>query len=68
MRLNGVPLVATQTYRVATLNFLVEGGDSFTGFAAGTNKVGGPEDLANLADYFTAHPGLTPPADRVGGL
>ena len=68
MELNGVPLVAGQTYRVSTLNFLVEGGDSFTTFKAGTNKVGGPEDLENLADYFTAHPGLTPPADRVGGL
>jgi 5'-nucleotidase len=68
MKLNGVPLVAGQTYRVSTLNFLLEGGDSFTAFTAGTNKVGGPEDLENLADYFTAHPGLTPPAGRVGGL
>ena len=68
MALNGVPIVAGETYRVATINFLVEGGDSFTAFTAGTDKVGGPEDLQNLADYFTAHPGLTPPPGRVGGL
>lgn len=68
MELQGVPLVADHTYRVATLNFLTEGGDSFTGFSAATNKVGGNEDLANLADYLTAHPGITPPADRVNGL
>ncbi len=68
MKLNGVPLAGSQTYRVATLNFLTEGGDSFSVFTQGTNKVGGAEDLENLADFFTAHPGLTPPADRVGGL
>ena len=68
MELNGIPLVAIQTYRVATLNFLTEGGDSFTAFTEGTNKVGGNEDLANLADYLGAHPGITPPAGRVNGL
>jgi extracellular elastinolytic metalloproteinase len=68
MTLNGVPIAADQTYRVATLNFLADGGDLFTGFAAGEDKIGGPEDLPNLAAYFTAHPGLTPPADRVSGL
>jgi 5'-nucleotidase len=68
MALNGVPIAAGETYRVATINFLTEGGDSFSAFTAGTDKVGGPEDLQNLADYFTAHPGLTPPPSRVGGL
>lgn len=68
MRLNGVLIDPAVNYRVATLNFLQEGGDLFTAFRAGTNKVGGPEDLANLADYFTAHPGLTPPPSRVAGL
>jgi extracellular elastinolytic metalloproteinase len=68
MQLDGVPIEPGQTYRVATLNFLAEGGDLFTGFAAGTNRLGGPEDLPNLVDYFGAHPGLTPPADRITGL
>ncbi|MBK6887577.1 MAG: bifunctional metallophosphatase/5'-nucleotidase [Tetrasphaera sp.] len=68
MTLNGVPMSMTATYRVGTINFLANGGDSFTGFQAGTNLVGGKEDLANLADYLGAHPGITPPADRVAGL
>ena len=56
------------TYRVSTLNFLANGGDSFTGFTAGTNLLGGAEDLANLVAYFEANPGLSAPADRVTGL
>ncbi|MBA3311459.1 MAG: 5'-nucleotidase C-terminal domain-containing protein, partial [Nocardioidaceae bacterium] len=66
--LNGVPLDMSATYRVATLNFLQGGGDSFTAFQQGANVLGGPEDLANLADYMRANPGLTPPPDRVTGL
>ncbi|KGN34251.1 5'-nucleotidase [Knoellia sinensis KCTC 19936] len=68
MVLNGTPISPTQTYRVATLNFLADGGDLFTAFTQGTNRVGGPEDLANLVAYFQANPGLTAPASRVGGL
>ena len=68
MKLNGVPLEPTKTYRVGTLNFLADGGDSFTGFTSATNRLGGKEDLANLVDFLGAHLGLTPPADRVNGL
>jgi 5'-nucleotidase len=68
MKLDGVPLEPTKTYRVGTLNFLADGGDSFTGFTSATNRLGGKEDLANLVDFLGAHPGLTPPADRVNGL
>jgi 5'-nucleotidase len=68
MMLNGEEIVADQTYRVATLNFLADGGDSFTAFTQGTNRLGGSEDLENLAAYLEAHPGLTPPPDRVDGL
>ncbi len=68
MELNGVPIVAGDTYRVGTLNFLTEGGDAFTVFRDSTNKVGGDEDLHNLAEFFSDNPGLTPPADRVTGL
>ncbi|MBD8024413.1 cell wall-binding repeat-containing protein [Microbacterium gallinarum] len=63
---NGAPLDLAATYRVSTLNFLAEGGDSFTAFTDGTNLVGGPEDLANLVAFFAANPGLAAPAtDRV---
>ena len=68
MALNGVPLDLNATYRVSTLNFLADGGDLFTGFTAGTNVAGGPEDLANLVDFLKANPGLTAPASRVAGL
>lgn len=68
MTLDGVPLEMDQTYRVSTLDFLANGGDDFTAFTDGTNVLGGAEDLANLVAYFEANPGLTAPADRVGGL
>lgn len=68
MMLNGQPVRSNETYRVSTLNFLADGGDSFTAFTQGTNVVGGPEDLANLVAYLEAHPGLTAPEDRVEGL
>ncbi len=68
MSLHGVPMDMAATYRVGTINFLANGGDSFSGFMAGTNLLGGKEDLANLVDYLGAHPGITPPADRVTGL
>ncbi|WP_223179096.1 bifunctional metallophosphatase/5'-nucleotidase [Phycicoccus endophyticus] len=68
MSLNGTPIDPDATYRVSTLNFLANGGDLFTGFSAGTNVLGGAEDLANLVDYLKANPGLTAPEDRVSGL
>ena len=68
MELDGVPLEGDEVYRVATLNFLAEGGDDFTAFTEGTNLTGGPEDLANLVDYFGANPDLSAPGDRVIGL
>jgi 5'-nucleotidase len=66
--LNGAPLDLNATYRVGTLNFLADGGDGFTAFTNGTNRIGGAEDLANLVEYFGDNPGLTPPPDRVTGL
>jgi 5'-nucleotidase len=66
LELNGVPIDPEGTYRVATLNFLQEGGDSFSVFTEGTNLTGGPEDLQNLVEFLKAHPDLTAPAtDRV---
>ncbi|HYN66863.1 MAG TPA: bifunctional metallophosphatase/5'-nucleotidase [Ornithinibacter sp.] len=68
MKLNNVAIDLAATYRVGTINFLANGGDSFTAFTAGTNVLGGNEDLANLVAYFGANPGLRAPADRVTGL
>ena len=70
LMLNGQALLPGQVVRVATLNFLADGGDSFTAFAAGSNRLGGPEDLANLVAYLQANreTGLNRPEDRVSGL
>lgn len=70
LTLNGQPMDLDATYRVATLNFLADGGDSFTAFTAGTNRLGGPEDLANLVSYLEANKatGLNAPASRITGL
>ncbi|WP_412029847.1 bifunctional metallophosphatase/5'-nucleotidase [Deinococcus yunweiensis] len=46
IKLNGTPISATATYRIATNNFLAAGGDNFTIFKQATNVV----QLANLAD------------------
>ncbi len=67
MRLNDVPLEMDETYRVSTLNFLQEGGDSFTAFTEGTNLQGGPEDLANLVAYLGAESPMSAPECRVEG-
>jgi len=68
MQLDGVDIEDDTTYRVATLNFLAEGGDSFTAFTQGTNLLGGPGDFENLVDFFEENPDLTAPEDRVEGL
>ncbi len=68
MALNGVPLEEDSTYRVSTLNFLAEGGDSFTAFTKGTNLLGGPGDFQNLVDFMGDNPQLEAPEDRVTGL
>jgi 5'-nucleotidase len=68
MALDGVPIEAGETYRVATLNFLADGGDGFTAFGEGENVLGGPSDLENLVAYLEANPGLSVTDDRVGGL
>ncbi|MBM6400202.1 bifunctional metallophosphatase/5'-nucleotidase [Phycicoccus sonneratiae] len=68
MKLGGTVMDMNATYRVGTINFLANGGDSFTAFSAGRNVLGGNEDLANMVAYFGANPGLRAPADRVAGL
>jgi len=68
LTLNGAPMSLTATYRVATINFLANGGDDFKAFTAGTNLLGGSEDLGNLVAYLEANPHLKSPADRVSGL
>ncbi len=68
MQLNGSALVDGQTYRVSLYNFLADGGDSFTAFTQGTNRLGAGEDLEAFVTYLRDNPQLTAPGDRVTGL
>ena len=60
VKLNGQPIVATQTYRVVTNNFLVGGGDSFTGFQKGVDRELIGNDAASLEAYIKAHSPIEP--------
>ncbi|MES1204997.1 MAG: bifunctional metallophosphatase/5'-nucleotidase [Pseudomonadota bacterium] len=55
VRQSGVPISPSATYSVTCNNFMSTGGDNFTTFVAGTDKVGGPIDLDALVDYVEAH-------------
>jgi 2',3'-cyclic-nucleotide 2'-phosphodiesterase (5'-nucleotidase family) len=68
IRLNGVTLDPAATYRIVTNNFLADGGDSFSVFTEGTNRVGGGDDLQALIDYLEANSPVAPPADRIAGI
>jgi 5'-nucleotidase len=66
LRIGGVPVVPTQSYRVAMNNFLYGGGDNFTGFRSCTNPLGGEIDLDVLVRYFQQHLPVVPgPRDRI---
>jgi 5'-nucleotidase len=61
-----VPLVDGDTYRVVANNFIMDGGDSFSGFAAGENRVNGGLDIDSLRAYLLANDPVEPtPTDRI---
>ncbi|HET7691107.1 MAG TPA: bifunctional metallophosphatase/5'-nucleotidase [Nocardioidaceae bacterium] len=66
VRINGVPLDPSATYRVTVNNFLADGGDSFSVFRNGTNRYVGEIDLDAFARYVehlgTVNPG---PQNRI---
>ncbi len=68
IRLNGTMLDAAATYRIVTNNFLADGGDAFTVFTEGTNRVGGGDDLAAFTEYLDANSPVAPPEDRIAGI
>jgi len=65
----GTPMVALEdgtTYRVVANNFIVDGGDNFTGFAAGENRLTGGLDIDSLRSYLLANdPVSATPTDRI---
>jgi 5'-nucleotidase len=62
VKLNGVALDPNATYRVAMNNFIADGGDGFSVFKAGTDRVAGAIDVDAFADYVGARSPLAAPA------
>jgi 5'-nucleotidase len=60
--IGGQPLNLTASYRITVNNFLAGGGDGFTVFTEGTNKVNQGVDLDAFTAYLTAKSPLAPPA------
>jgi 5'-nucleotidase len=67
---NGVVIDPAATYTVSCNNFLSTGGDGFTVFNLGTNKVGGPVDLDALIAYIKSltQPFAAPALNRITRL
>ena len=59
----GAPLVSTRTYHVATIDYLLLGGDGHTGFAKGTNVIYGDVEVDVVAAFITAHSPVSPKVD-----
>jgi 2',3'-cyclic-nucleotide 2'-phosphodiesterase (5'-nucleotidase family) len=68
IQLNGTTVVPTATYRIVTNSFLADGGDSFTAFTQGTNRIGGGEDLVAFTEYLGENSPVAPPEDRIAGI
>lgn len=66
IKLDGVTLDPAGSYRVTINGFLADGGDGFSGFLAGTDRLGGDVDIDALVEYFGNSSPIAPgPADRV---
>jgi len=56
----GALLAPARTYHVATIDYLLLGGDGHTGFAKGTNVIYGDVEVDVVAAYITAHSPVSP--------
>ena len=66
IKLNGVTVDPAGTYRVTMNNFLADGGDGFTAFSLGTDRLDGMVDLDALVAYFGANSPVAPgPQNRI---
>lgn len=55
-RADGTALVPSASYSITCNNFMAAGGDNFTVFTAGADRVGGAVDLDALIDFIEASP------------
>ena len=61
-----VPLVPGDTYRVVANNFIADGGDNFSVFAEGTDRLIGGLDIDAFREYLRANdPVEVPATDRI---
>jgi 2',3'-cyclic-nucleotide 2'-phosphodiesterase (5'-nucleotidase family) len=58
--IGGAPLAAARIYHVATIDYLLLGGDGHAGFAKGTNVIYGDVEVDVVAAYITAHSPVSP--------
>ncbi len=66
LRLGGVAINPTATYRVTVNSFLADGGDGFSALKLGTQRIGGDVDIDALEAHLRASSPLAPPAlDRI---
>ena len=69
VKLNGIAIDPTKTYKIVTNAFLAAGGDNFTVMATGTNLVDTKVlDLDAFIAYFRANSPVSPPAPRITRL
>ena len=61
LKIGGVAVDRTASYRVVMNNFIADGGDGFTVFRSCTNPLGGEVDIDAFARYLGAHSPLSPP-------
>jgi len=59
----GRPLEPTRTYHVATIDFLLYGGDGHNGFTKGTNVIYGDFDVDAVAAYLAVYSPVDPRPD-----
>jgi len=54
VRLGGMPIAREARYRVAVNSFLAEGGDGFSAFTGGVERLGGAQDIDALVAFLGA--------------
>ncbi len=64
IKLDGKVLDPRGNYRITVNSFLANGGDGMEVLASGTERIGGPIDLAALVAYFSENSPVKPTSDR----
>lgn len=66
IKINGVTVDPTASYRVTVNSFLADGGDNFSVLKLGTDRLGGDVDTDAFEKYFTAYSPVAPgPQNRI---